>query len=182
MTVENYWDPVSDRFEVATRRPIVSVKVLICNSLNQVLLLRRADHDPHRPGAYDLPGGGPRSGEQLERAAARETLEEIAFNADRPTSAEDISRLASVLTPLSSFQYTSRKDGLPKLKHMFGVKIAAAELDISVDPLEHAPTEEIWVGPNEAGIRLGQPECAARLRGLAGKVESLPQASYNFRS
>lgn len=51
-------------------------KVFIFNNKNEVLLLVRSATDSHRPGGYDLPGGGVDEGESIEAAAVREVKEE----------------------------------------------------------------------------------------------------------
>jgi 8-oxo-dGTP pyrophosphatase MutT (NUDIX family) len=54
---------------------IVSTKVILCNE-QDILVLERMNDDPHRPGEYDLPGGGLEHDESPTEAAARETREE----------------------------------------------------------------------------------------------------------
>lgn len=53
----------------------VTTKVILCNDAD-ILVLKRNDDDPHRPGEFDLPGGGLLPGESPEAAAVRETHEE----------------------------------------------------------------------------------------------------------
>lgn len=49
---------------------------------DQVLLLVRTATDPHRPGGLDIPGGAVDPGETLERAMAREIVEETGIVVD----------------------------------------------------------------------------------------------------
>lgn len=54
---------------------LIGVKVVVINSNNEVLLLRRSDKTP-RAGGWDLPGGAVDEKEAPEVAAIRETIEE----------------------------------------------------------------------------------------------------------
>jgi 8-oxo-dGTP pyrophosphatase MutT (NUDIX family) len=51
-------------------------KVFIRNSRGEILVLVRNPDDSHRPGGYDLPGGGVNKDELIELAAVRELEEE----------------------------------------------------------------------------------------------------------
>ncbi len=51
-------------------------KSLIINPEGAVLLLTRSDTDTHKPGRFDLPGGGVDPGEDFAVAASREVHEE----------------------------------------------------------------------------------------------------------
>ncbi len=55
-------------------------KIIIKNDKGKILALRRRDDDSRRPGAWDLPGGGYEKGEDLESAAKREVMEEVALS------------------------------------------------------------------------------------------------------
>jgi 8-oxo-dGTP diphosphatase len=52
------------------------VKVAVVNEAGEVLLLKRGASAPRRAGQWDLPGGYVEPSEELQTAAARETLEE----------------------------------------------------------------------------------------------------------
>ncbi len=52
------------------------VKAFIRNGKDEILVLSRSATDSHRPGGYDLPGGGVDEGEQIEAALIREAKEE----------------------------------------------------------------------------------------------------------
>lgn len=51
-------------------------KTVVLNPDGQVLLLRRSQSDPRRPGQWDMPGGGVEDGETFAQGAARELEEE----------------------------------------------------------------------------------------------------------
>ena len=54
----------------------VVAKTIIFNTDGHLLVLRRHDHDDHRPGLWDLPGGQAEFGEEPSQAAVREVYEE----------------------------------------------------------------------------------------------------------
>lgn len=53
-----------------------AVSVIINNKQNEVLILKRSSDESHYPGLWDMPGGGIKKGESLEKAAEREVKEE----------------------------------------------------------------------------------------------------------
>lgn len=52
------------------------VTAIIVNDKKEILFTRRALDDDFMPGAWDLPGGGMESGEELEAGLFREVFEE----------------------------------------------------------------------------------------------------------
>lgn len=56
-------------------KPLTTVKAFLRNG-DDILLLRRSPDDAHRPGQYDLPGGGMDPGEDVYATAEREIREE----------------------------------------------------------------------------------------------------------
>jgi 8-oxo-dGTP diphosphatase len=54
----------------------VIAKVVIQDSNNNILVLRRSPTDTNRPGTWDLPGGEVETGEDPSASAVREVLEE----------------------------------------------------------------------------------------------------------
>ncbi len=57
-----------------------SAKLLLLDSENNALILRRSESHPHIPLTSDLPGGEIESGETPAVAACRETFEETGIN------------------------------------------------------------------------------------------------------
>ena len=62
-----FHDPTAPK----ANRIVVAVTVFVVNDQEQVLLIERSDN-----GLWSLPGGGQDIGENIERTAVRETLEE----------------------------------------------------------------------------------------------------------
>lgn len=57
-----------------------STKLLLHNASGELLLLKRSQYDVHRPGTYDLPGGGVEMGETPLDTIVREAQEEIGLS------------------------------------------------------------------------------------------------------
>ena len=53
-----------------------AVKSFIVNDAGELLLIKRREHDPHTPGAWDVPGGRLEDGEDVMAGLKRETKEE----------------------------------------------------------------------------------------------------------
>lgn len=53
-----------------------AVKAFLLNENNELLLIRRADDDPHKPGAWEIPGGRLDKGKDMLEGLKRETREE----------------------------------------------------------------------------------------------------------
>lgn len=60
----------------------ITVKTVIVNQSNKVLLLKRAEDEIRWAGKYDLPGGGVEEGEALEECAQREIMEELGIEVE----------------------------------------------------------------------------------------------------
>lgn len=65
---------------MASRR--ITVRTLVLNSQNKILVLRRSLDDENVPGRVDFPGGGVDPGETLNAAALREVEEEAGIVID----------------------------------------------------------------------------------------------------
>lgn len=61
----------------------VVAKAILCKRDGSILLLRRASTDQHRPGEWDLPGGGVDPNEDFAAAVSREIYEEAGIQIDR---------------------------------------------------------------------------------------------------
>lgn len=59
-------------------------KVLVVNDKGEVLALRRSQTDERRPGQWDFPGGWVDAGEDVHKAAIRETKEEAGIEIANP--------------------------------------------------------------------------------------------------
>ena len=62
--------------------PAVSVKAIIANDAGDVLLLKRAHDDPHRPGEWEVPGGRLEHGETETDGLRRQVREETDLRID----------------------------------------------------------------------------------------------------
>lgn len=177
MRLEKYWDPYSGDFSVASQQPVIRAKVLVANALGEVLLLKRAAHDSHRPGDYDLPGGGVQQGEKPVQAAARELLEEIRFTLEYCPARSAISKVADAMTPFHTFQYRSAKDGVPKLKHIFALRLAELDVPVVVDPNEHQTGQELWAPVPFVPLLLGRDAVANAIETQYERLLTLPLVS-----
>jgi 8-oxo-dGTP pyrophosphatase MutT (NUDIX family) len=97
-------------------------KTIVLDASGRVLLIRRAFDDEHRPGEWDLPGGGANEGESPVIAAMREAEEETGIKLH-----EAGMRLVYTMTKMSSdrggsvnrFAYATSLPGeqVPRLSH-----------------------------------------------------------------
>lgn len=60
----------------------VVVKAVLVNEQEEILVLRRSQTDPIRPGGPDFPGGGQDIGEDVMQTATREIQEEVGMKVD----------------------------------------------------------------------------------------------------
>jgi 8-oxo-dGTP pyrophosphatase MutT (NUDIX family) len=60
----------------------ISVKSIIINNKNEILLIKRKDNDVHFPGAWEFPGGRLNDGESPFEGLKRETKEETNLDID----------------------------------------------------------------------------------------------------
>jgi mutator protein MutT len=61
-----------------------TARVLLVNSANELLIVRRSATDPRHAGKWDIPGGRLEPGEDVMTAAIRETEEEIGVAVKNP--------------------------------------------------------------------------------------------------
>lgn len=61
-------------------RSFIVSKVLVVNEKGEILALRRSQTDDRRPGQWDFPGGWVDTGEDVHKAAIRETKEEAGID------------------------------------------------------------------------------------------------------
>lgn len=60
----------------------ITVRVMVLNAENEVLLMKRSLTDENAPGRVDFPGGGVEIGENCETAMKRELLEEAGLQVE----------------------------------------------------------------------------------------------------
>jgi len=64
-------------------RPMaITVKGVVFNSKNEVLLIRRSKDDPTNSGKYDLPGGTIEKDETVKETVSREVKEETGIDVE----------------------------------------------------------------------------------------------------
>lgn len=122
---------------------IRSVKLAISNQDGHFLLLRRAVDDRHRPGSFDLAGGGVDPGESPKQAAIREAWEELGIVLDE----DQIKLMYPVRRPSSHGHINER--------HFGRVVLSDATPPIILDPSEHSSF--LWLPLNEARGSLTHP-------------------------
>jgi len=61
-----------------------TARILLVNSKNELLIVRRSATDPRHAGEWDIPGGRLEPGEDVMAAGIRETEEEVGVTARNP--------------------------------------------------------------------------------------------------
>jgi len=117
-------------------------KALVRDVEGRVLLLVRSDNDEHRPGDFDLPGGGVEAGESPASAIAREVQEETGLTV---ISTALLSELNGHFDAKDSF------DGIP---HDIIRMLFVADVASSVVVLSDEHKDYVWVLPSEAVAKL----------------------------
>lgn len=119
-----------------------ATKLLLHNPEGHLLLLKRSEFDAHRPGTFDLPGGGLDKDEDPLDAIVRETREEIGLIEDQIE-----------LQCYFDRTYTSRNLGRVTTKRFFvGRTVGFAAVRLSE---EH--TDIAWLPPELAASIAGHP-------------------------
>ncbi len=103
----------------------------------KLLLLKRRANDPHKPGAWDIPGGRLELGEDPFEGLKRETREEISSEIE-------------ILMPLSVNHFV-RDDGQTITLTIYLCKMTSGEIKLSE---EH--TEYKWMPISEAPNQLSE--------------------------
>jgi len=60
----------------------IAVKSFVMNEKNELLLIKRRDNDPHKPGMWEVPGGRLELGENPFKGLKRETKEETGLDVE----------------------------------------------------------------------------------------------------
>ena len=102
-------------------------KILITNSANLILVMRRDPNDPKRPGSWDLPGGGVEFGEDPTATVIREAQEEAGLN---------------LVGPQIFDTYADADDGEYKVRLVY-----KTTMDIETVTLSPEHVEYQWVTP-----------------------------------
>lgn len=130
----------------------VVAKALVRDAHGQVLILVRSSRDEHRPGDFDLPGGGVELGESPAHAVAREVQEEAGLTA------------VSTRLLCEAPGHFDAKDSFDGQAHdivrvLFLVEVASSEVVLSN---EHQGF--LWVTPHEAAEKLSHTSWGPMLR------------------
>jgi 8-oxo-dGTP diphosphatase len=113
----------------------VAVKSFIVNKDNEILLIRRRDNDPHKPGVWEVPGGRLELGENPFEGLKRETLEEVGID-------------IKILNPLKIHHFT-RDDGQKITMITFLCKPDSNSVSISNEHTHHE-----WVHLDKAKSKI----------------------------
>lgn len=115
----------------------LTVKAVLLNSRNQVLVLRRATGENSNAGLWDLPGGGVEKGETLEEALKREIKEETGLDSK-------LGPLVKVSEfPRDHIAFESEKRGLRFIAYVLG-----DDDQVKIDQREHI--EFRWLDLDQA--------------------------------
>jgi len=114
----------------------VAAKAFIINQKGEVLLVKRGEDNPHKPGAWEIPGGRLELGESPFEGLKREVTEETGLN-------------VQVLNTLKVHHFT-RDDGQKITMIVFICKAAAPEeLKLSGEHVAH-----IWMDTELAKLKM----------------------------
>ncbi len=113
----------------------IAVKSFIVNEKGELLLIKRRDNDPHKPGVWEIPGGRIDLGEDPFEGLKRETKEETGLDVE-------------VLNPLKIHHFT-RDDGQRITMITFLCKPVSSTINLSK---EH--TEFLWTNMDESISKL----------------------------
>lgn len=118
-------------------KPGTAAKAFILNSRNELLLIKRADDDAHKPGTWEVPGGRLEPGEDLISGLKRETKEESGLDVE-------------VADKLKFYDFV-REDGQKIHMTTFLCRPASNSQPVV---LSHEHTEHCWIRLEEACSRL----------------------------
>jgi 8-oxo-dGTP pyrophosphatase MutT (NUDIX family) len=121
-----------------------SVKVVLLDQSQRVLLLHRSSADPYRPSTMDLPGGEVNPNEDPINAAIRETFEETAIRLP-----SDWARLIWIDRRLS------QRGNHINLRGIIACQLDEPAPSVQLDPIEHDWYG--WRSRSEAVLHLGHP-------------------------
>jgi len=107
----------------------VAVKGIIRKD-GKILVVKRADHDDHKPGLWETVGGGIDEGEMPQDALKREIMEEVGIN-------------VSIKHPFNVFTFT-KDNGESKIGITFLCDYINGEVALSDEHSEYK-----WIDPQE---------------------------------
>ncbi len=117
---------------------VITVKAVVINDDNKVLVLKRPEHEKSGAGKYDLPGGSIEQGEDIKPALTREITEETGLEAE-------------IGPVIHAFDFEKGEGGEPHLSTIGkGIRFLAYHKngEVKLDEKEHAGFE--WLGIDEA--------------------------------
>jgi 8-oxo-dGTP diphosphatase len=106
------------------KTPGIAVKAFVLNEQSRLLLIRRRQDDVHKPGAWEVPGGRLRPGEDPFRGLRRETKEETGLDID-------------ISNPLKIHHF-AREDGQVITMITFASRARTHRLRLSIEHTEYA--------------------------------------------
>ncbi|HVC58587.1 MAG TPA: NUDIX domain-containing protein [Candidatus Acidoferrales bacterium] len=113
----------------------VAAKAFIINQKGEVLLIKRGEDNPHKPGVWEIPGGRLETGESPFDGLKREVAEETGLD-------------VQVLNPLKVHHFT-RDDGQKITMVVFICKSASDEVRLSKEHVAH-----IWMDTELAKLKM----------------------------
>ena len=112
-----------------------SVKSFIVNSKGELLIIRRSENNPHKPGVWEIPGGRLLPGENPFEGLKRETIEETGLDIE-------------ILNPLRVHHFT-RDDGQRITMMVFLCKPTSDSIVLGDEHINHE-----WIGVDESKSKL----------------------------